>query len=149
MNKFKENWTRLPRWLRITIYSILGVLGAAAIGVLFGFVIMWLWNWLMPALFGLKTITYWQGVGIFILAKILFGAIGSGNGETKKPKVEKAHESDSHQADSSKVETEDVKYYDEWWEKEGKTAFNDFINNRCAPKNEKDTHSETGNDQDR
>ncbi len=38
-----------------------------------GAVVMLLWNWLMPALFGLVTISFWQALGIFILARILFG----------------------------------------------------------------------------
>ena len=40
-----------------------------------GFVIMSLWNWLMPALFGLKSISYWQAWGLIILGKILFGGL--------------------------------------------------------------------------
>ena len=39
---------------------------------LFGAVTMWLWNWLMPAIFNLPTIGFWQAVGILILAQILF-----------------------------------------------------------------------------
>lgn len=35
-----------------------------------------LWNWLLPPLFGLHSITFWQGLGILILARILFGGIG-------------------------------------------------------------------------
>lgn len=42
------------------------------IGV-FGLAVMLLWNWLMPALFGVVTITYWQSLGLFILCKLLFG----------------------------------------------------------------------------
>jgi hypothetical protein len=38
-----------------------------------GFVIMHLWNWLMPVLFGLRTITFWQALGLFLLGKLLFG----------------------------------------------------------------------------
>jgi hypothetical protein len=38
--------------------------------------LMWitwgLWNWLMPTLFGLKTITVYQALGINILSNILF-----------------------------------------------------------------------------
>jgi hypothetical protein len=37
------------------------------------FVVMQLWNWLMPALFGLRLITYWQAMGILVLSKVLFG----------------------------------------------------------------------------
>ncbi|MGC1781278.1 MAG: hypothetical protein WA708_02045 [Acidobacteriaceae bacterium] len=40
---------------------------------IFGFVIMQLWNWLMPAILGLHRITFWQGLGLFVLSKILFG----------------------------------------------------------------------------
>jgi len=45
--------------------------GTAAF-VLFTFVIMWLWNWLMPAIFSLGVITFWQAAGLLLLSKILF-----------------------------------------------------------------------------
>ena len=41
--------------------------------VVFGFVEMSLWNWLMPALFGLRMIGFWQALGLLVLSKILFG----------------------------------------------------------------------------
>lgn len=41
--------------------------------VLVGYLFMSLWNWLMPALFGLHVITFWQALGLLILCKILFG----------------------------------------------------------------------------
>ena len=41
--------------------------------VLFGWVVEHLWNWLMPAVFGLRTITWAQALGLMILGKILFG----------------------------------------------------------------------------
>jgi len=31
-----------------------------------------LWNWLMPAIFGLHAITYWQALGLMALSWILF-----------------------------------------------------------------------------
>jgi len=43
-----------------------------AIGVL-SFVVMNLWNWLMPTLFGRPLITYWQALGLLILSRILLG----------------------------------------------------------------------------
>lgn len=33
---------------------------------------MLLWNWLMPELFGLKTVSFWQMVGLIVLMNILF-----------------------------------------------------------------------------
>jgi len=37
------------------------------------FLVMGLWNWLMPAIFGLRMVTFWQALGLLILSKILFG----------------------------------------------------------------------------
>lgn len=39
-------------------------------------VVMLLWNWLMPLIFGLATITYFEAIGLLILSKILFTGIG-------------------------------------------------------------------------
>ena len=48
------------------------VLVALALTV-FGFVTEHLWNWLMPAIFGLKSITFLQALGLVVLSKILLG----------------------------------------------------------------------------
>src|ERR1700689_4208525 len=48
-------------------------LAVAAFLSLAGFVVMSLWNALIPAIFHLGVITFWQALGIFILCKILFG----------------------------------------------------------------------------
>jgi hypothetical protein len=62
--------------------KILVVIGFAILGIgllfLFGYVVMLLWNWLMPEIFGLKTLTYWQAWGLLALSCILFGRIGGG-----------------------------------------------------------------------
>ena len=39
----------------------------------FSALVMLLWNWLMPTIFGLTVINFWQAVGLFALARILFG----------------------------------------------------------------------------
>lgn len=41
-----------------------------------GEIVMRLWNWLLPALFGWRQITFWQAVGILALCRILFGSHG-------------------------------------------------------------------------
>jgi len=46
----------------------------------FGYVVMRLWNWLMPALFGWHGITFWQAIGILVLSKILFGGFHGRHG---------------------------------------------------------------------
>ena len=55
-------------------WKVLKILVMVAVAVtVFGFVTMQLWNWLMPAVFGLRVITFWQALGLLILGKILFG----------------------------------------------------------------------------
>ena len=41
-----------------------------------GEVVMHLWNWLLPMLFGVRQITFWQGLGLLVLSRILFGGLG-------------------------------------------------------------------------
>jgi membrane protein implicated in regulation of membrane protease activity len=44
----------------------------------FGAVFMLLWNWLMPVIFGLVTVNFWQALVLLVLARLLFGGIGNG-----------------------------------------------------------------------
>jgi len=41
-----------------------------------GEVVLHLWNWLLPGLFGWRQITFWQALGILVLCRILFGGFG-------------------------------------------------------------------------
>ncbi len=41
-----------------------------------GLVVMLLWNFLLPAIFGIKAISYIQALGVFVLSRILFGNFG-------------------------------------------------------------------------
>ena len=51
--------------------ALLVVVAIAILALLPAFT-MWLWNWLMPAIFGLTTINYWQALGLMALASLLF-----------------------------------------------------------------------------
>ncbi len=55
----------------------------AAFTVIFGEVVMHLWNWLLPPLFGWRLITFWQALGLLLLCRILFGSHG-GRGYGRK-----------------------------------------------------------------
>ena len=58
-------------------YAGFGVLGiAAAFG--FTYVVMLLWNALIPGLFNGPVLGYWQTLGLLILSKILFSGVGGG-----------------------------------------------------------------------
>lgn len=55
------------------IKGVLVVIVTIVAIAVFGLVVKSLWNWLMPALFALPVITFWQAVGLLVLSKILFG----------------------------------------------------------------------------
>ncbi|BDU74000.1 hypothetical protein [Mesoterricola silvestris] len=57
----------------------IAVLGVAAVAVL-GWVVMALWNGIMPMTFGLKAIGFWQGLGLLVLSRILFGGFHRSHG---------------------------------------------------------------------
>lgn len=42
----------------------------------FSAIVMLLWNWLMPVIFGLTAISFWQALGLLVLARILFSGFG-------------------------------------------------------------------------
>ena len=51
--------------------------------VIGGEVVMHLWNWLLPSLFGWRPIGFWQALGLLILCRILFGGFG-GHGRNRR-----------------------------------------------------------------
>jgi hypothetical protein len=61
------------KWIFLAPLAILGILAFIAIG---GEVVLHLWNWLLPALFGWRQITLWQAIGLLALCRILFGGLG-------------------------------------------------------------------------
>lgn len=63
---------RSKRVVRVLGIALVGVAAIAA----FGGVVLQLWNWLMPAVFGMHAITFWQALGLLALSWILFGGRG-------------------------------------------------------------------------
>lgn len=62
MKKYLEQFGAIFVSILITMVSAL----------LTGLLIMWLWNWLMPIIFAIPSITYIQGWGISFLSGMLF-----------------------------------------------------------------------------
>jgi hypothetical protein len=61
------------KWIFIAPAAVLGIVLFIAIG---GEAVLHLWNWLLPPLFGWRTITFWQAIGVLALCRILFGSHG-------------------------------------------------------------------------
>ena len=72
-------------WIVIAPLAILGILLLGFIG---GEVVLHLWNWLLPSIFGVRPITFWQALGMLALCRILFGGFGlhgSGRSRSRNP----------------------------------------------------------------
>ena len=114
------------RGLRIAGIAVLGVIGAAVFALVFGWLVMVLWNWLMPAIFHLGEITYWQAFGILILAKLIFGAIGGGrhgrprHNPWRGDRCKGGHPGDGHDRD-------DWRYFRRFWDDEGRRTFEEYV----------------------
>lgn len=109
---------------------IFGGIFIGGLAILLGFVIMWLWNWLMPMLFGLPVIGFWEAAGIFILAKILLGGCNFG-GDSKSSKKNKCR-------DNQKGEFSKWKHYDDFWKEEGNQAYEAYIERLTSNQNNND-----------
>jgi hypothetical protein len=58
-----------PWWiLKVAKFFALAVVGVTV----FGYVVMGLWNWLVPELFHGPAVTFWQAMGLLVLSHILF-----------------------------------------------------------------------------
>ena len=64
-------------WFKKGLMFLLSFIAAVLV---FGAIIMGLWNAILPPVLGLKTITFIQALGILLLSKILFGGFGRRGG---------------------------------------------------------------------
>jgi hypothetical protein len=64
------------RWKRIILIAPLAILGMLLFIAIGGEIVLHLWNWLLPPLFGWRQITFWQALGLLLLCRILFGGVG-------------------------------------------------------------------------
>lgn len=110
---------------RVIMAIIMGIFAAAMFSLITGAFIMLLWNWLMPAIFDLGTITFWQAFGLSLLAKLLLCGFGRMfPGHTHKP--------DRRWRDYPRRwgRYRDWRFddaYEQWWEKEGSGSFESYM----------------------
>ena len=65
-----------PRWKRMIFIVPAAICGILLFTFIGGELVMHLWNWLLPMLFGWRQITFWQALGLLLLCRILFGGHG-------------------------------------------------------------------------
>jgi len=78
----KHHHSRVP-WPLKMLGALILIPGFLFLGT---WVTWMLWNALMPTLFGLTALTFWQAMGVLVLAKLLFGGHGKpGHGFPRRP----------------------------------------------------------------
>jgi hypothetical protein len=85
-----KKWSEWSRGAKLGVIAAAAVVFIPAFLALFAAVTMWLWNWLMPEIFKLPAIGFWQAVGILLLSQILFkgGHVGrAGRSRWKKARI--------------------------------------------------------------
>ena len=61
---------------KLILIAPLAIVGMALLAYIGGEVVMHLWNWLLPSLFGWHELTFWKALGMLALCRILFGGCG-------------------------------------------------------------------------
>jgi hypothetical protein len=125
------------RGLRVFGSVAAGIVIALAFAAVFGIFVQMLWNWLMPSLFNLGRVTYGQAFGLIILARLIFGIGHHGRphalGRGKRGFRHTAWNGCSNE-DASNHEIKDWRYYDAWWNAEGREAFRKYIESQGSGK---------------
>lgn len=109
------------RVAKIVAMVVLGIVGLAVLALIFGIFVKLLWNALMPAIFGLPEIGFWQAVGLVVLAHIFFG------GEHRHRYERSSRTSRKEPSDESSFHSEMERDYRLFWREEGREAFRDWI----------------------
>ena len=69
----------MNKFIEMILNMLVVIVGIVIIGLIIGIPTMILWNWLMPDIFGVKEITFFQAWGLYILAGLLFKSSSSSN----------------------------------------------------------------------
>lgn len=120
---------------------IVGVIAVIGLAILFGYIIMWLWNSLMPDIFGLPIINYWQAVGLFILSKILLSSDSCGGGKHSSEhssKGRRKHKFKAYCGKNCKDDFSEWEHYEKFWEEEGSEAYKKYTE-KIKEENNKNT----------
>lgn len=125
----RDSWNETDTKKLLKALKIAGIaIGIPLLLIALGFIVMFLWNSTIAAIFDLPTIGYWQAVGLFLLAKMFFGfGGGSSNSNSRSRKIKKRVDKGLKEVDFVKDEE-----FREFWKGEGKQAYEVYRASRNA-----------------
>lgn len=130
---------------------IAGLALATLVAFVFGYLVQHLWNWLMPGLFHLPQVSFWQAAGLVLLSRLLFGNIGGGGHHGRRHRKRccgKCRDKDCCDDDhggwgklrrhgffrrwSPDADPKNLERFDEWWKDGGEESFESSHSARCG-----------------
>ncbi len=113
--------------VKIAGFVVLGIIAVAVLAIVFGILVKLLWNAMMPDIFGLPEIGYWQAVGLVVLAHIFFGADHGAHRYERSGRKKKKKDVPAGETEKSPFMKEMEQDYVEFWREEGREAFKSWM----------------------
>ncbi len=134
---FSNRLSGIPKAGRIFLAVVSGLTLAVVIALVLAFLVQFLWNQTIAAMFDLPAISYWQAFGLFVLAKLFFG-LGAGRhrsgGKYRRHRHRKHRRTGIESEDGSDLA--DGEMFRRYWHEEGKEAYESFRANRSEDRKE-------------
>lgn len=124
-----DNWKALSfgqKIIRIVGMAIGGMALAILIGAIFSVAVVYIWNGVMPELFGFPTITYLQAFLLIVLSRLFFGGIG-GHRHHHHPGMHGRFGRRAFRGAHFLHHDMDWERYADYWDERGKSDFEEWL----------------------
>ena len=118
-------WHALPKPVRIPLIVVGLVCAGVVFFLVFGYIVMWLWNHVLVAVFDIPSVTFWQALGLFVLAKLFFGFGGGGGGGQRQKRKRRRKEAFLDATEEPVPATDDE--FRAYWREEGRQAYEAYL----------------------
>jgi hypothetical protein len=123
--KYSDN-PKERRAQKIALWTVVGLAGAVVFGLLFGFLIQFLWNATLAEMFDIPKLSFWQAIGLFVLAKLFFGFGAGGRGSSRRRKGKRRQDRELVAESEDVTELADDETFKRFWREEGKASYESF-----------------------
>jgi hypothetical protein len=111
---------------KIALWTVAGLAGTVVFGLLFGFLIQFLWNATLAEMFDIPKLSFWQAIGLFVLAKLFFGFGAGGSGSNRRRRRKRRAHREPDMESENVTELADDETFKRFWQEEGKASYESF-----------------------
>lgn len=116
--------TQTHRIARISLYVTGGLILMVLLALAFGLLVQFLWNEVAAEVLGLPAVTYWQALGLYVLAKLFFGFMPGGSSQSSR----RARRSGGRdRTPSPAIPADDDEAFRRYWVDEGRQAYEAYL----------------------